>query len=182
MTAAPTTFPVYSYRTANGGALSFVTLRFHLHAVPAGTATIVNLAGIFALLGQVPGLTRSSALPFHRYRHPRPRGLGPSLREPTQRPDVSRRRRCRRDLGKRHTRVAERPAGAPAWPRADAVQLYSAVPISERDARGVQKPGCGTRLWPGSPRVAHRRISTLPLASSDPDIQTTSSTRRTNDV
>ncbi len=59
VTAAATTFPVYSYRTANGGALSFVTLRFHLHAVPAGTATTVNPTAIFALLGQVPGLTQA---------------------------------------------------------------------------------------------------------------------------
>ena len=142
VTAAPTTFPVYSYRTANGGALSFVTLRFHLHAVPAGTATTVNLAGIFALLGQVPGLTQAQhyrsididilalealavppASPHNALTFPAGAGVGAIL-------------------GKRHTRVAERPAGAPAWPRADAVQLYSAVPISERDARGVQKPGC----------------------------------------
>ncbi len=59
VTAAATTFPVYSYRTYNGGALSFVTLRFHLHAVPAGTATTVDPTAIFALLGQVPGLTQA---------------------------------------------------------------------------------------------------------------------------
>ena len=144
VTAAPTIFPVYSYRTANGGALSFVTLRFHLHAVPAGTATTVNPTAIFQLLGQVPGLTQGQHY----------RSIDIDLlallaltvpREPTQRPDVRRRYRSRRDLGKRHTRVAERPAGHRHGRK---VVGYSgpAARVSGSRFRGVPRSGAASVL------------------------------------
>ena len=91
VTAAATTFPVYSYRTYNGGALSFCDLAFPSARRAGRNRDHRRPNRDLRTAGSGARIDASSALPLHRYRPPRPTGPDRPSREPTQRPDARRR-------------------------------------------------------------------------------------------